>query len=49
VVYADNGDEWGLRKLDENKLEIVLRGEESYNPCQYSASGAVYYLTRNVK
>jgi hypothetical protein len=49
VIYADNGDEWGLRKLDEEKLEIVLRGDVVYNPCQFSSSGAVYYLTRNAK
>jgi hypothetical protein len=49
VIFADNGDEWGLRKLDDNKLEVVLRGDEVNNPCQFSASGAVYYLTRNTK
>lgn len=49
VIFADNGDEWGLRELTEDKLEVVLRGDEVFNPCQFSASGAVYYLTRNTK
>ncbi|MEM0999783.1 MAG: hypothetical protein AAGN35_22180 [Bacteroidota bacterium] len=49
VLYADNGDEWGIRKLEDNKLEVVLRGEEVNNPCAFSASGAVYSLTRGVR
>ena len=49
VIYADNGDEWGIRKLNEDQLEVVLRGEEVNNPCAFSASGAVYSLTRSTR
>jgi hypothetical protein len=47
IIYTDGGGTWGLRILNEDNLEMVLRGDESLNPCQYTVSGAVYTFTRN--
>jgi hypothetical protein len=47
VIYTEGGGTWGLRQMSENSLELVLRSDETLNPCQYTVSGAVYYLDRN--
>lgn len=47
VIYTAGGGTWGVRDLTEQRLEMTLRGEEVNNPCQFSAAGAVYYLTRS--
>lgn len=47
VIYTDGGGTWGLRALSDSKLELVLRTDQTLNPCQYTVSGAVYYLERD--
>ncbi len=47
IIYTEGGGTWGIRTMSDDKMEIVLRGEESLNPCQYTVSGAVYTLSRN--
>lgn len=46
IVYTEGGGTWGIRKMDDNSLEIVLRSDETLNPCNYTVSGAVYTFTR---
>lgn len=47
IIYTEGGGTWGIRTMSDDKMEIVLRSEETLNPCQYTVSGAVYTLTRN--
>ena len=49
VIYTEGGGTWGLRKLDANSLEVVLRSDQSLNPCDYTVNGAVYYLNSAVQ
>lgn len=49
VIYTEGGGTWGLRKLDGNNLKLVLRSDQSLNPCDYTVNGAVYYLNRAVQ
>ncbi len=46
VIYTAGGGTWGVRELNEDRLEMTLRGEETNNPCDFSAAGSVYYLTK---
>jgi predicted small secreted protein len=46
VIYTDGGGTWGLRKMTETSMELVLRSDQSLNPCNYTVNGAVYYLDR---
>ncbi len=47
VIYTEGGGTWGLRKLSDNSLELVLRSDQTLNPCDYTVSGAVYYLNKD--
>lgn len=46
IINTQGGGQWGIRQMSDTYLELALRGQESYNPCSYGASGAVYYLNR---
>lgn len=48
IIYTQGGGTWGIRKIEDTRLEMVLRGEVA-NPCDYSQSGAVYTLTRQAE
>lgn len=48
IITTEGGGTWGIRRIEDTELEIVLRGEVS-NPCDYSQSGAVYTLTRQAQ
>jgi hypothetical protein len=49
IVYTDGGGTWGIRKMTDTDLEIVLRSDNSLNPCNYTVSGAVYTLYRGTR
>ena len=46
IIETNGGGTWGIREMTDSYMEIVLRGQEISNPCQYNAEGAVYFLTR---
>ena len=49
VIYTNGGGTWGLRSKSDTKLEVVLQGAASTNPCDFGASGSVYTLTRQAQ
>jgi hypothetical protein len=48
VIYTEGGGTWGLRKISATELELVLRSDDAPNPCDYTVTGAVYYLNQGI-
>lgn len=49
IITTEGGGLWGIREMSENYLEMALRGTTNSNPCNYSSTGSVYYLTRGTR
>lgn len=46
VINTDGATTWGIRQMSDTQLELALQGDANFDPCAYSISGSVYYLSR---